>query len=115
MNIKQLKDYINSIPEEYDDLNVWIDADHGERGKPVKLTDINVVNSTDCCLDGDYGSEELHQEDLENMFMFETFPEPESFEFLNMIRILNQDNYEYVGNDKYLGHTFSRKILAIKF
>ena len=115
MTVKELKEFINNISEEYDGINVWIDSEEAEGGKPLKPENINILNSEDCCLDLDEGCEYLTGDDLEDMFMFNKMPEPESFEFLNMIRVLAEDHYVYIGHDKLCGHRFARKILAITF
>ena len=90
MTVKELKEFINNIPEEYDGINVWIDSEESEGGKPLKPENINILNSDHCCLDLDDGCEYLINDDLENMFMLSKIPDPESFEFLNMIRVLSQ-------------------------
>ena len=115
MTVKEFKDFLNNLPKEYDNLNVWIDSEEAEGGTPLKPENINILNSDDCCLDLDEGSEYLNEYDLEDMFMFSKMPEPESFEFLNMIRVLAEDHYVYMGHDKLSGHRFTRKILAITF
>ena len=115
MTVKELKEFINNISEEYDGINVWIDSEEAEGGKPLKPENINILNSEDCCLDLDEGCEYLTGDDLEDMFMFNKMPPVGSSEFLNIVRILSEDHYVYIRHDKFTGYRFARKILAITF
>lgn len=108
MNIKTLKSIINEIPDEFDELNVWIDTDESEGGRIVN--DIHLKYAEDCCLDGDDGSETLYEDEVCEMFGIDELPEPESVEFNQIISKLSEQHYRWEGEDR-----FSRKILAIKF
>ena len=108
MNIHKLKEIVNSIPTEFDELEVWIDTDESEGGRTVN--DVQLKYAEDCCLDGDEGSETLYEDEVCEMFGIDQLPDPESIEFNQILCQLTEQHYRWEGEDR-----FSRKILAIKF
>lgn len=108
MDIKHLKEIVNAIPSELNDLTVWIDTDESEGGRIVN--DVQLKYAEDCCLDGDEGSETLYADDVCEMFGIDELPEPETIEFNQIICKLTERHYRWEGDDR-----FSRQILAIKF
>lgn len=114
MKIHELRTLLNNIPNELDDLQVWIDTDESEGGRPVE--DVQLKFADDCCLDGDYTSYEfLNEDEVLVELGIDSFPtDQSSLEFTNILVRMGELNYRWEGN-QYGEHRFSKKILAIKF
>lgn len=113
MNIGELKKLLDEIPPELDHLQVWIDSDESEGGRPVN--DVQLKYAEDCDLDGDeIGDEITYLDDNDDMLEkigLSSFPEDESsIEFTQMIMKMADLGYRWEGCD-----IFSKQILAIKF
>ncbi len=114
MKISKLKEILNSISSELDDLEVWIDTDESDGGRPVE--DVELKYAADCCLDGDMTSSEIiYEDDVIEMLGIVQIPDDHStFECTDIIMKMQQLSYRWEGDD-YGEHRFSKKILAIKF
>ena len=112
MNIERLKQIVNSIPDSLNHLNVWIDTDESEGGRPVEVVELKYAE--DCCLDLDEGSETVYEDELLELLGIDEVPEPNSFEFTQVIMKMNELNYRYEGSQSG-EHVFSKQILTIKF
>jgi hypothetical protein len=115
MKIKELKDLLNSIPSDLDDLEVWIDTDAYEGGKPVQIVQLEYAE--DCSLDGDEcGDEFLYEDEICAKLGLPSIPEDHSSpEFTNIIKRMKDLNYRWEGSNDILGVIFSKQILTIKF
>lgn len=108
MTILQLKELLNNIPSNLDHLNVWIDTDESEGGRPVDSVCLKFAE--DCCLDYDYGSEHVYDDEIPTLVGLTELPDEISPEFTIVIHKMQELNYRYETNGG-----FSKQILAIKF
>lgn len=108
MTILQLKELLNNIPSNLDHLNVWIDTDESEGGRPVDSVCLKFAE--DCCLDYDYGSEHVYDDEISTLVGSTKLPDEISPEFTIVIHKMQELNYRY---ETHGG--FSKQILAIKF
>ena len=114
MNIGELKTLLAAIPPELDHLQVWIDSDNSDGGRPVN--DVQLKYAEDCCLDGDECDAELiYEDEVLELLGLESFPEDlSSVEFTEILIEMGLRNYRWEG-DSGGEHRFSKQILAIKF
>lgn len=110
MKIRELRATLNNIPNTLDDLEVWIDTDESEGGRPVE--EVNLRFADDCCLDGDdMGDEILYEDEVMKLLGIDTLPDDKtSMEFANILSRMSELSYRWGG-----GNRFSKRILAIKF
>lgn len=115
MKISELKAIINAIDPCYDDLNVWIDTDCDEGGRPVKSSHIQLAYAEDCSLDGDdVGDETLYEDEVLELLGVDTLPQVDTVEWTAVLMKMGEMNYRWEGQS-YGEHRFSKKILALKF
>lgn len=113
MTIADLKKWLNELPSEYDDLEVWVDSDYGEGGPRLNIENFAIQPFEQGCHDLDDGSETIYDDEILEMFGLDELPELGSLEFTKIHMALIRKGYEFYSFDQH-GLVFTKKVLAIK-